>query len=86
VLPCELGDALQTLKGVDKRRLTHREPAQVSRALVRAFERTDRSLMHRVYWAFDMGMGALARVGACALALYVRGKEIYVANGARVRL
>ena len=48
---------------------------------MRAFERTDRSIMYRVHHAFEMGIGAVARVGACALAMLAKGHLLYVANG-----
>ena len=50
-------------------------------ALGRAFERTDRTLLHYMYFGVVMGFASFARVGACALAIFVRGRDLYVANG-----
>lgn len=49
--------------------------------MVRAFERTDRAIIFRMYSAFEMGLGSVARVGACALVAMVRGNDLFVANG-----
>jgi hypothetical protein len=48
---------------------------------VRAFERTDRQVIYRMHNAFEMGIGAVSRVGACALVALIRQNDLYIANG-----
>jgi hypothetical protein len=55
-------------------------------ALVRAFERSDRSIMYRVHAAFEMGLGNVARVGACALVALIKDRTLHVANGTSSQL
>lgn len=54
---------------------------QVARALARSFERADRTLLHYFYFGVIFGFPSFARVGSCAIALLVRGRELFVANG-----
>jgi pyruvate dehydrogenase phosphatase len=61
------------------------ESEQVIKALVRAFERTDRGVIHKVHHAFEIGLGHVAKVGACALAVLIKGHHLYVANAGDCR-
>lgn len=61
------------------------EHDQVTKALVRAFERTDRGVIQKVHHAFEIGLGNVAKVGACALAVLIKGHHVYVANAGDCR-
>jgi|EP00624_Nannochloropsis_granulata_P002320 pyruvate dehydrogenase phosphatase len=61
------------------------EPDQVSKALVRAFERTDRGVIHKVHHAFEIGLGNVAKVGACALTVLIKSHHVFVANAGDCR-
>ena len=59
--------------------------AAVQKALVDAFERTDAEFVAAVKPAFDLGFGAVSRVGACAIAALVCGPKLFVANAGDCR-
>jgi pyruvate dehydrogenase phosphatase len=61
------------------------EPEQVTKALVRAFERTDRGVIQKVHHAFEIGLGNVAKVGACALTVLIKGHHLFVANAGDCR-
>lgn len=56
-------------------------PKQVDTTIQRAFLRTDRELMWRVAPAFELGFGAVGRMGSCALLAVIRDGYLHVANG-----
>jgi hypothetical protein len=56
------------------------DEALVRRALVRAFERTDRQYMTKVYGAFELGFGRDTRAGSCAIGALVLDNTLFVAN------
>ncbi|CAM9179425.1 unnamed protein product, partial [Laminaria digitata] len=53
---------------------------QVKGALTQAFLRVEREYLYQVKTAFDLGFGAVARTGACAIMALVRDNRLFVAN------
>lgn len=60
-------------------------PDQVKGALTQAFLRVEREYLYQVKAAFDLGFGAVARTGACAIMALVRDNHLFVANAGDCR-
>lgn len=60
-------------------------PDQVKGALVQAFLRVEREYLYQVKSAFDLGFGAVASTGACAIMALIRDDWLYVANAGDCR-
>lgn len=58
---------------------------QVKGALTQAFLRVEREYLYQVKTAFDLGFGAVARTGACAIMALVRDNRLFVANAGDCR-
>lgn len=58
---------------------------QVEGALVQAFLRVEREYLYQVKTAFELGFGAVARTGACAIMALVRDGRLFVANAGDCR-
>lgn len=58
----------------------------IIKSLIRGFERTDRDLLVQVRQTFDVGFGAVARVGSCGLLVYIHENQLFVANAGDVRV
>ncbi|CAN0383577.1 unnamed protein product, partial [Ascophyllum nodosum] len=61
------------------------DPDQVQGALTQAFLRVEREYLYQVKTAFELGFGAVARTGACAIMALVRDDKLYVANAGDCR-
>lgn len=59
--------------------------AQVKGALTQAFLRVEREYLYQVKAAFELGFGAVARTGACAIMALVRDNRLFVANAGDCR-
>lgn len=77
-LPLAVFDELQNASDID-------DPLQISSALTRAFQRTDRGFIDSVRGAFELGFGAVARVGCCTLGAVISSEWIVVANAGDCR-
>ncbi|CAM9914357.1 unnamed protein product [Scytosiphon promiscuus] len=60
-------------------------PDQVKGALTQAFLRVEREYLYQVKTAFELGFGAVARTGACAIMALVRDNRLFVANAGDCR-
>lgn len=60
-------------------------PDQVKGALTQAFLRVEREYLYQVKTAFELGFGAVARTGACAIMALVRDDRLFVANAGDCR-
>lgn len=60
-------------------------PEQVKGALTQSFMRVEREYLYQVKAAFELGFGAVARTGACAIMALVRDGHLYVANAGDCR-
>lgn len=58
---------------------------QVKGALTQAFLRVEREYLYQVKTAFDLGFGAVARTGACAIMALIRDNRLFVANAGDCR-
>ena len=54
-------------------------------ALTQAFLRVEREYLYQVKAAFELGFGAVARTGACAIMALVRDNRLFVANAGDCR-
>ena len=61
------------------------DPDQVKGALTQAFLRVEREYLYQVKTAFELGFGAVARTGACAIMALVQDDKLYVANAGDCR-
>lgn len=61
------------------------DPAHISAALTRAFQRVDREFLERIKPAFALGFGDVAHVGSCAIAAAVTRDAVVVANAGDCR-
>ncbi|CAN0495875.1 unnamed protein product, partial [Hapterophycus canaliculatus] len=57
----------------------------VKGALTQAFLRVEREYLYQVKTAFELGFGAVARTGACAIMALVRDNRLFVANAGDCR-
>lgn len=62
-----------------------KSPEQVKGALTHAFLRVEREYLYQVKAAFELGFGAVAKTGSCALMALVRDHKLYVANAGDCR-
>ncbi|CAM9768439.1 unnamed protein product, partial [Ectocarpus sp. 13 AM-2016] len=60
-------------------------PDQVKSAITQAFLRVEREYLYQVKAAFELGFGAVARTGACAIMALVRDNRLFVANAGDCR-
>lgn len=60
-------------------------PEQVKGALTHAFLRVEREYLYRVKTAFELGFGAVAKTGSCALMALIRDDRLFVANAGDCR-
>ncbi|CAM9785929.1 unnamed protein product, partial [Ectocarpus fasciculatus] len=60
-------------------------PDQVKGAITQAFLRVEREYLYQVKAAFELGFGAVARTGACAIMALVRDNRLFVANAGDCR-
>lgn len=58
---------------------------QIKGALTHAFLRVEREYLYRVKAAFDLGFGAVAKTGACAIMALIREDKLFVANAGDCR-
>lgn len=58
---------------------------QVKGALTHAFLRVEREYLYQVKAAFELGFGAVAKTGSCALMVLVRDQKLFVANAGDCR-
>lgn len=61
------------------------DPSQIAAAMVRAYQRTDRAFIDKVRGAFEVGYGAVAHTGCCALTAVVSDNAVVVANAGDCR-
>jgi serine/threonine protein phosphatase PrpC len=58
---------------------------ELSSAIVRGYERTDRDFISKIRSAFEVGFGSVAHVGACAISAVVTPTSVVVANAGDCR-
>lgn len=58
---------------------------QIKGALTHAFLRVEREYLYRVKTAFELGFGAVAKTGSCAIMALIREDKLFVANAGDCR-
>mmetsp|Transcript_30053 Transcript_30053/g.39546 ORF Transcript_30053/g.39546 Transcript_30053/m.39546 type:complete len:453 (-) Transcript_30053:509-1867(-) len=58
---------------------------QIEQALKRAFGRVEREFIYLIKQAFEAGVGAVSRIGSCALLAYIDCGRVFVANAGDCR-
>jgi len=58
---------------------------QIEKAIKRAFGRVEREFIYLIKQAFEAGVGAVSRIGSCALVALIKDKTIFVANAGDCR-